>query len=94
MTVCAIQVTLNGDLKQVGYYASQQSPSVDVSGCQLVLLSGSDFNALNNRIAALESRPAGSSGTGASNVNVSADIFVGALLVLCFALGWIAGGQR
>lgn len=31
---------------------------------------------------------------GGAEVNVTADIFVGAVLVLCVALGWIAGGQR
>lgn len=28
------------------------------------------------------------------DVNVTAEIFFGAVIVLCFALGWIAGGQR
>lgn len=32
--------------------------------------------------------------TGGVDVNVTADIFIGAALVLCLALGWIAGGQR
>ena len=29
-----------------------------------------------------------------NSVNVTADIFIGCLLVLCFIGGWIAGGQR
>lgn len=32
--------------------------------------------------------------TGADDLNVSADIFVGAVLVAVFVLGWIAGAQR
>jgi len=36
--------------------------------------------------------PGGSVGGG--DVNVSADIFVGVALVLCLAVGWIAGAQR
>ena len=31
---------------------------------------------------------------GAQDVNVTADIFIGCLLVLCLIGGWIAGGQR
>ena len=32
--------------------------------------------------------------TGVDDVNVTADIFVGAVLVAVFVLGWIAGAQR
>ncbi len=31
---------------------------------------------------------------GAKDMNVTADIFIGCLLVLCLIGGWIAGGQR
>lgn len=57
----------------------------DISQCSAVALSGADFASL--------SAPAGGS-TGGSQVNVSAEIFIGAALVLCLAVGWIAGGQR
>lgn len=35
-----------------------------------------------------------SGSAGDSELNVSADIFVGVALVLCLAVGWIAGAQR
>jgi len=59
----------------------------DLSQCQAVALSGADFQA----ITAMQGSVGGS---GGSAVNVSADIFIGAALVLCLAVGWIAGGQR
>lgn len=31
---------------------------------------------------------------GAKDMNVTADIFIGCLLVICLIGGWIAGGQR
>jgi hypothetical protein len=48
--------------------------------------------------AYLSDQPIGADASAPSNggnaLNVTADIFVGAALVLCVALGWIAGGQR
>lgn len=54
----------------------------DLSACEAVSLSGSDYLALKAVSAPV------------NTMNVTADIFVGAALVLCFALGWISGAQR
>lgn len=56
--------------------------TVDVSQCEAIALSGAEYAAL-----AFPTTPG-------SNVNVSAEIFVGAALVAIFILGWIAGAQR
>lgn len=66
----------------------------DTAECPSLLLSASEYQSLLSRVSALENRPAGSCGVGGSDMSVSADIFVGAALVLCLAVGWIAGGQR
>jgi hypothetical protein len=44
--------------------------------------------------AYVSNQPITAGGPVAGGSNVSSDIFVGAVLVLCFAVGWIAGGQR
>jgi hypothetical protein len=44
--------------------------------------------------AYLSNQPVSASASGGDDMNVTADIFVGAVLVLCLALGWIAGAQR
>lgn len=53
----------------------------DISQCEAVALSGAEY-------AALSAPAAG------GNMNVNADVFVGAVLVGVFVLGWIAGAQR
>lgn len=58
-------------------------PLGDVATCDYLLLSGSDYQALR-----------GASSGGGGDVNVTADIFIGCLLVLCLIGGWIAGAQR
>jgi hypothetical protein len=59
-----------------------------LADCEAVSISGAEFLQLQASTAS-----SGSS-SGDSTVNVTADIFVGAVLVVCFAVGWIAGGQR
>jgi len=62
---------------------ADEFPVTDLSQCQFVAITGAEFLAFQ---AAAAPAP--------TPMNVTADIFVGAALVLCFALGWIAGGQR
>ena len=59
------------------------APVVDSGRCEYVVLSAEDYEGLRNP-------PSGVGG----DVNVTADIFVGCLLVLCFIGGWISGAQR
>ena len=59
------------------------APAGNVATCEYVVLSAADYQGLLNA-------PTG----GGADVNVTADIFVGCLLVLCFIGGWISGAQR
>lgn len=86
-------VYVDGPTYVTAWLLVPDTTTTDLSKCFSVSLSGAEYQSLSTRIDALEARPA-SSGSGGSAVNVSADIFVGALLVVCFVLGWIAGGQR
>jgi hypothetical protein len=64
--------------------------SADGSGCALVVLTGTEYVAIQNKLSATSTSPP----VGSDPVNVTPDIFVGCMLVMAFALGWISGGQR
>ena len=91
MAVCAVPTSVYAGPSYVQVAGSQRtayplllSPDADVSTCQYLMMSQAEIKALI---------PPPSS-SGASIVNVTADIFVGAALVCIFVLGWIAGAQR
>lgn len=56
-------------------------PIPDWSSCAHIVLSPTEYKDLQG-------------GVIGGDVNVTADIFIGCLLVLCLIGGWIAGGQR
>lgn len=56
--------------------------TADISQCEAVALSGAEYAALSAPVS------------GGGYMGVNADIFVGAVLVGIFVLGWIAGAQR
>ena len=58
----------------------------DVDSCDAVALTGAEYKSMLLALSAPVE--------GAADVNVTADIFVGCLLVLCFIGGWISGAQR
>lgn len=69
-------------------FLEPDNATTDISNCAAVSISGAEYLALT--------AGSGSSSTpsGSPTVDVTADIFVGAVLVVCFAVGWIAGAQR
>lgn len=68
--------------------------SADTTSCAMLTISGAEYQALLSSIAAAGSGAGGGSTGGANTMNVTADIFVGVALVVCLAVGWIAGAQR
>lgn len=87
----------NSNRQSTGVHAVLLLPddsTQSLASCAAVVFAGADYKSLMDRVSAVENRPAGSSGAEGADMGVSADIFVGAALVLCVALGWIAGGQR
>lgn len=96
MASCATPIYLKtASGEAVGVYSSGRNPSfthstvfvlspnANMATCEHVFISAADYDQL---------RSAQSSSGG--EVNVTADIFIGCLLVLCLIGGWIAGAQR
>lgn len=96
MPACLLEVSLVTQRGEpVGYMSSGPNavfsyspallavPADDLAQCSYVALSVSDYRALT-----------GASSGGGGDVDVTADLFVGAFLVVCFIGGWIAGAQR
>lgn len=54
-------------------------PDIDVDNCPQMVAVPDDWGPLSD---------------GGKDMNVTPDIFIACLLVLCFIGGWIAGGQR
>lgn len=101
MPVCVFEasMTSNGAAQPLvndmdgGTVIARSVPANNSTACEFVLLTSSDYTQLKADIAAASSGQAPPPATGAVS-GVSADIFIGAALVLTVAVGWIAGGQR
>lgn len=78
------------------YVLTQDTLYANGGRCDFVLLTQDEYAKISTAIAIVMAGGGNGGGStgGTDDMSVSADIFVGVALVICLAVGWIAGAQR